>query len=177
MDYSESFKYDQISVFSEQGIKYCIPVCAYQTELNIKVDSNGLPIDSVNAFKEWSSTKKFPLFCKFELPDGIYSSYLFKICEGPEKVWGVDVSHYEYKGKNPSLDVMNLPAEDCPFDEMVPVPNQSNDPVNDLNMALRFEYARLESLLEGHINEVGMRKTEASRLEDFKFQFPKYLYN
>lgn len=177
MDYSEGFKYDEISVFSEDGIKFCMPVMAFQTELNIKVDTEGLSIDVRKSFKDWSNSRKFPLFCKFDLPDGIYSSYLFKVCEVSEKVFGVDISHYEYKGKNPSLLSMNLPLEDCPFDELVPVPRQNNEAVNELNAALNSEYARLESLLEGEIKEVGMRKMNLGRLEDFKFTFPKYLYN
>ena len=177
MDYSENFQFDEISVFTEEGIKYCIPVWAYQTELNITVDTDGFPADTVNSFKEWSKTQKFPLFCSFDLPDGIYSTYLFKVCEDPEKVFGVDISHYEYKGKNPTLVTMNLPAEDCPFDEMLPVPKQETPSASNSGILLKSKCAHLEFLLEGEINEAGMRRADSGIVGDFKFSLPKYLYN
>ncbi|NEU07061.1 hypothetical protein GZH53_01940 [Flavihumibacter sp. R14] len=177
MSYSEHFRYDEVSVFTENGTKYCMPVWAYQTELNIKVNTNGIEDDMVSSFNDWAESRKFPLFCTFDLPAGIYSAYLFKTCEDSEKVFGIDISHYEYKGKNPSLPSMNLPAEDCPFDEVLPVPKQVTHIFGDPDMALNSEYVHLESLLTDRINEAGMRKLSASRLADFKFNFPKYLYN
>jgi hypothetical protein len=177
MNQSAGFQFDEISVFTEEGIKYCVPTWAYQSDLNVKVDTDGLGTSSVNLFNEWSKTQKFPLFCSFDLPDGIYSTYLFKLCHGAEKLFGVDVSHYEYKGKNPTLVTMKLPAEDCPFDEMLPVPKQESIATTDNGATLKSECAHLEFLLEGEINESGMRRTDSSLAGDFKFHFQKYLYN
>jgi hypothetical protein len=176
MDYSKGFQFDEISVFTENSTKYCVPVWAYQTDLNIRVDTKGISADILSAFKEWSKTRKFPLFCSFDLPDGVYSAFLFKVCEAAENISGVDVSHYEYKGKNPSL-AMKLPIEDCPFDEMLPVPKQETEPVNESISAFKAECAQVESLLEGSIKEAGMRKMNSNSLKDFQFKFPKYLYN
>jgi len=177
MDHSEDFKYDELSVFTENGTKYCMPVWAYQTKLNVAVGTNGIENEVVLSFKDWAETRKFPLYCTFDLPDGVYSSYLFKTCEDSEKLFGINISHYEYKGKNPSLPAMNLPTEDCPFDEILPVPKQETQYFGSPETALRSECAHIESLLKGRINEAGMRKVTASSLGNFKFEFPKYLYN
>ena len=177
MNYSENFKYDELRVFSENGTKYCMPVWAYQTELNLQLSTEDIETDVVASFKSWAESRKFPLMCTFDLPDGIYSAYLFKTCEASEKVFGIDISHYEYKGKNPSLPAMNLPAEDCPFDEILPVPKQETHFLGDPNMTLETECIHLESLLKGRINEAGMRKMDTSNSGEFQFDFPKYLYN
>jgi len=177
MNCSENFKYDELRVFSEDGTKYCMPVWAYQTELNILVSTHEVQPDIVSSFRDWAESRKFPLMCSFNLPDGIYSAYLFKTCEDSEKAFGINISHYEYKGKNPSLPSMNLPAEDCPFDEILPVPKQESHFLGEPNMILENECIHLESLLQDRINEAGMRKLSASSLGNFKFDFPKYLYN
>lgn len=177
MDYSEGFKYDELKVYSEHGTKYCMPVWAYQTDLNIKVATRGITPDTADSFKEWAESKKFPLFCNFDLPDGVYSAYLFRVCADSEKMFGIDISHYEYKGKNPSLSIMKRQNDDCPFDEVLPVPKQETEIFGDTSTTLKSECLHLESFLEGTINEIGMRKTDSVRLVNFEFTFPKYLYN
>lgn len=176
MDYSEDFKFDEIRVFSQHGIKYCMPVWAYQTDLNIRVDTDGIPLETIDSFKNWAESKKFPLKCTFEIPDGVYSSFLFKVIENSEKLLGVIKSFYQYKGKNPMTE-MKIPIEDCPFDEILPVPKQENEGYTELAMALKLECANFKSLIEGHINEVGMRKLDSGRLKNIDLTFPKYLYN
>lgn len=176
MDYSEDFKYDELKVFSQHGIKYCIPVWAYQTDLNVQVDTEGISIDTVDSFNSWAESKRFPLKCAFEIPDGVYSSFLFKVVENDEELFGINKSFYQYKGKNP-MTAMNIPIEDCPFDEILPVPKQENDAHSELSMALKMECDNLKSMIEGHINEVGMRKLDSGRLQNMNLIFPKYLYN
>ena len=172
MDYFQDFRYDQIRVFSQSGRKYGVPVWAFQTNLNLKVNTEGIDPDVINAFKTWAETKKFPLNCSFELPDGVYSSFLFKLSEDLEKLFGIDNSFYQYKGKNPASN-MRLPGENCPFDEVVPVPKQEMEGACDLGMGIKAEF----SSLSGSITEVGMRRQNIGRLENFEFNFPKFLYN
>ncbi len=176
MIYSENFKYDEIRVITEGNMQYCVPVMAFQPELAFAVNSEGL-LPQKEQFKEWSENQKFPLFCSFELTNGVYSAYLFKVCTFPEKVFGVTISHFEYKGKNPSLSTMNITVENCPFDEILPVPNDHVNSNTDIKSDLKAECAHLESLINGHINEVGMRKKQSGFLESLNFNFPKYLYN
>lgn len=177
MDYSEGFKYDEVKVYSEKGSKYCMPVWAYQTELNLAVENEGMSEDITDSFNEWAESKKLPLFCSFNLPDGVYSAYLFRVCVDTEKTFGIDISHYEYKGKNPSLTIMKRQYDDCPFDEVLPVPKQETEIRVDSDTTLKSECLHLESFLEGTIHEAGMRKTDSVRFVDFEFSFPKYLYN
>ena len=68
---------------------------------------------------------------------------------------------------------MKLPVEDCPFDEVVPVPKQELKGLGELAIGIKSELNNLS----GSINEVGMRKQNAGRLENFEFNFPKFLYN
>ena len=177
MDYSEGFKYDEIKVYSEKGTKYCMPVWASQTELNIKVGTQGISDDRVESFTEWAESRTLPLFCSFDLPDGVYSAYLFKVCKDSEQIFGINISHYEYKGKNPSLSTMKRQYDDCPFDETLPVPKQVTEIFGDSSTTLNSECLHLESFLEGTINEAGMRKTDSVRLADLELTFHKYLYN
>lgn len=177
MDYSEGFKYDEVKVYSEKGTKYCRPVWAFQTDLNLKVAIGGVSDDSIESFTLWAESRTLPLFCSFDLPDGVYSAYLFKVCRDPEQIFGINISHYEYKGKNPSLNIMKRQYDECPFDEILPVPKQVTEISGDPGATLKSEFVHLESLLEGTINEAGMRKTDSLRLANFPFSFPKYLYN
>lgn len=177
MDYSEDFKFDEVKVYSEKGTKYCTPVFAFQTELNVKVGTRGISDDSVDSFTQWAESRTLPLFCAFDLPDGVYSAYLFKVCKDSERIFGINISHYEYKGKNPSLNTMKRQYDDCPFDEILPVPKQETEISGDSSTTLKSECFHLESFLEGTINEAGMRKTDSVRLANFQFSFPKYLYN
>lgn len=177
MDYSEDFKYDEISVFSENGTQYCTPVWAFQNELNVKVSNGSVGTNNLNSFKNWAQGQKFPLLCSFEIPNGVYSAYLFKVCEDSEKFFGIDISHYEYKGKNPAQSTMKSQVEECPFDEILPVPKKETEIFGELARALQSECAHLESLIKGHINEASMRKMNTGRIENFQFNFPKYLYN
>lgn len=176
MNYSEDFKYDELKVFSQADKKYCMPVWAYQTDLNVIVGNEGIAENTLDSFNNWAESKKFPLKCEFDLPDGVYSSFLFSVCEDKEKSRGVDHSYYLYKGKNPVTE-MKLPIEDCPFDEVLPVPRQENEGLSNLVLSLKIECAHLQSLIEGHINEVGMRKTNSGRFKNLNFTFHKYMYN
>ena len=176
MNYSEDFRYDELKIFSQDGKKYCKPVWAYQSNLNLRVDNEGIEENTFESFTGWAESKIFPLKCAFELPDGVYSSFLFRICEDKEKSFERDNSYYLYKGKNPVTE-MKLPIEDCPFDEVLPVPRQENEGLKDLALSLQFECAHLQSLIEGHINEVGMRRMPSGRLRNINLTFQKYLYN
>lgn len=176
MMYSENFKYDEIKVITEGNVQYCMPVMAFQPELSFAVNSEEL-YQPKELFKDWAENQKFPLYCSFELPNGVYSSYLFKVCTVPEKVFGVTISHFEYKGKNPSLSAMNITVENCPFDEILPVPNDQVSSITDIESDLKAKCAHLELLINGHITEIGMRKNQSGFLGNLNFHFPKYLYN
>jgi hypothetical protein len=176
MDHSENFISNEISVFNKHGIQYCMPVKAAQSELNVVVSVQGEEVFE-ELLKDSSEDKIFPLLCNFELPNGLYSAYLFKFCEDHDKFFGIDNSHYEYKGKNPSLLDMKSYPEACPFDESVPVPKKDSEISNSLAMALKSECAHLESLIKDHINEVNVCKMNKGSSHNFLLKMPKFLYN
>ena len=72
MDYSQGFKFDEIKVFSQNGRKYCIPMWAFQSDLNLEVSTDGIDPVVIQSFKTWAESRTYPLDCAFELPDGVY---------------------------------------------------------------------------------------------------------
>jgi hypothetical protein len=72
---------------------------------------------------------------------------------------------------------MKRQNDDCPFDEVLPVPKQETEIFGDTTTTLKSECIDLESSLDGTISEAGMRKKDSVNLANFDLTFPKYLYN
>ena len=176
MIHFKDLKYDELRVFNEGNVQYCTPVLAFQSELNLELNAINFK-GKKETMKEWTESQKFPIYCTFDLPNGVYSAYLFKICTVQEALFDIKISHFEYKGKNPSLSAMKIPLENCPFDETLPVPNDHNDFITAVGTNLNTECIHLESLISCQISEVGMRRDKSSITKTLSFNFPKYLYN
>lgn len=176
MIHFKDLKYDELRVFNEGNVQYCTPVLAFQSELNLEINGGNFK-GKKETMKELTESQKFPLYCAFDLPNGVYSAFLFKICTVQEALFNIKISHFEYKGINPSLSAMKIPLENCPFDETLPVPNNHNHLITDVGINLNTECIHLESLISCQINEVGMRRDKSSITEALNFNFPKYLYN
>ncbi len=172
----EKLNYDELKVFTENGEQYCIPVWASQSVLNVQVLAAGASSNADTARDQYSASRKFPLISSFNIPDGVYSAYLFKVCEVDERIMGVNVSHYQYKGKNPAISEMNFPTDDCPFDEILPVPKPDSGISNQLAIVVQAEAARPDSI-QCRVPELGQRNLIDVQLFSLGFNFQRYIYN
>ena len=97
MVHFKDLKYDELRVFNEGNVQYCTPVLAFQSELNLEINGSNFK-GKEETIQEWTESQKFPLYCTFDLPNGVYSAYLFKICTVQEALFDIKISHFEYKG-------------------------------------------------------------------------------
>ncbi|MBC7746230.1 MAG: hypothetical protein H7096_14145 [Flavobacterium sp.] len=147
-----------------------------ETELDTTFNSSEYRTKIESSSDDENENQNYPLYCNFELPNGVYSAYLFRVCLLPEKVSGNKSFHFEYKGKNPS-SVMTIPLENCPFDELLPVPKDHLCPTSNTESDLKAKCLLLEYYISGKISEIGMRTGKFGLMVKMNFNLPKFLYN
>lgn len=178
MEYTQDFKYDEVSVFTQDGILYAMPVWAFQSRTGSQADA-ATENFMYNEFLRWADTRKFPLLSNVQIPEGVYSAYLFKVYNDPVKFFGIDISHYEYKGNSPLKEADKFPSSlaECPFDETVPAPSPEHETSLQLARSIQAKCAQMESMINHRSIASRNFRENSALLKQELIRLPEYRMN